>query len=81
MGEEIAKAIGAILLIAFTVFFISTLYGTILYWIYPHIHSVFPSAANNGIIARELSWWDSVCISWIFSILIKSSVTNNNNKN
>ena len=44
--------------------------GTILWIIYPHIHALFNTPT---ILASNLSWWDSVCISWIAQILIKSN--------
>lgn len=67
--EKVGMALAAIAI----VFAISVLSGTILWAIYPHIHALFPTAAINGIIAKDLSWWDSVCITWLFSILLKSS--------
>lgn len=68
------------LVVAALLFVVSTINGTFLYFIYPHIHELFPTAASNGIIAKELSWWNSVCVVWIFGILIKSTQTNNNKK-
>ncbi len=74
MTEFISKIIG----IAILLFIVSILSGTVLWIIYPHIHSLFPNAAINGIIAKDLNWWDSVCITWIFAILLKSSNSNLN---
>lgn len=66
---------GLILVAGFAgmVFLVAVLSGTILYFIYPHIHALFPTAAEKGIIAKELGWWDSVCITWLFGILLKST--------
>lgn len=78
MGKFL-MAIGAIVLIALTVFGLALISGTILYLIYPHIFAMFPNAAKSGVIATTLGWWDAVCVVWIFSILIKSSNSNTNN--
>lgn len=71
MLEKFLTAIGAILVAGVIIFFVATLTGTILWAIYPHIHALFPTAAANHIIAQDLGWWDSVCITYIFSILLK----------
>jgi hypothetical protein len=56
--------------------------GTIVYWLWPiAIPAAFPGLVENGTLAPELSWWVAVCLTWLFSILIKSSQTNNNNNN
>jgi uncharacterized membrane-anchored protein len=52
----------------------ATLGGSLLWILYPHIHALFPSAAENGVIAKELGWWDSVCIFWILAIVFKSEL-------
>lgn len=74
--ENFLEYIGATVLVIMMVFIISIASGTILWIIYPHIHALFPSAAEKGILALDLKWWDAVCITWIFSILLKSSITN-----
>ena len=70
-----AAITGVLLLLA-----ISTINGTILWALYPHIFAMFPNAAKVGVLAPELGWLDAVCITFIFRILIKSSQTNNNKK-
>lgn len=75
--ENFLKAVGAGLIIALLIFLLAVLNGTILWCIYPHIHMLFN---QSTILAERLEWWDSVCITWIFGILIKSSNTNNNKK-
>jgi hypothetical protein len=75
--EDFVKVLGTILFVMWVIFFISILSGTLLWLIYPHIHALFPTAAAKGIIAKDLGWWDSVCITWIFNILIRASNTNN----
>lgn len=78
--KELIEFTGGIILVAATLAMVALFNGTILYFIYPHIHALFPSAAEHGIIAHNLKWWDSVCIVWIFTFLIKSSQSNSNDK-
>jgi hypothetical protein len=59
---------------------VSTLNGTLLWLLYPHIFDMFPKAAEAGVLSPTLGWWSSVCITWVFGLLIKSSNTNTNNK-
>lgn len=73
MSNKIYENTGAFLAAAALIFISAVFTGTILWAIYPHIHALFPTAAANGIIAKDLKWWDSVCINWVFVILIKSS--------
>lgn len=69
------KIISTICLATLLLFFSATLSGTFLYLIYPKIHILFPNAYQNGIITHYIGWWDCVCITWIFNILIKSTTT------
>lgn len=70
-------ALGAMALVAF----VALIGGTIVYLIWPvAIPAVFPGLVESGTIAGEISWWVSVCFTWLCSILIKSSQTNNNSK-
>lgn len=78
--KEFSAMVGGIILAMAAIFFVSCLSGTILYCIYPHIHTMFPTAASKGVIAKELDWWDAICITWIFSILIRSSSSYNSSK-
>ena len=75
--DKIYKALGLIVMTIFLIFVACIFSGSILWLLYPHIHSLFPTAAENGVIALDLSWWDSVCINWIFAILFKGSISTN----
>ena len=75
--EDFFKVVGAIVVVTMLVFLAGVVSGTILWIIYPHIHALFPNAAQNGIIAKDLGWWDAVCISWIFTIFFKTYNSNN----
>lgn len=55
--------------------FVAFLTGTAIWVFYPHIHALFPNAAQQGIIAEELGWWDAVCISWLFGALFKTTIS------
>ena len=72
-NDAIFKTLGLVITGALVVFFVSTISGTIVWLLYPHIHILFPTAAQNGIIATTLTWWDSVCAVWILQILFKAS--------
>ena len=55
--------------------------GTILCLIWEDsMTAMFPKAVETGVLAATLTWWQSVKISWIFALLIKSSLTNNTKK-
>jgi len=69
--DKLTTTIGTLVTAAFIVLVAATMGGTFLWILYPHIHSLFPTAASSGIIASQLGWWDSVCIIWIITILFK----------
>lgn len=71
--DKLVTGIGLIVLGSILLFIVSIVGGTIVWATWPHIHAMFPQAAAKGIIAQDLSWWDSVCVTWLFSVLIKSS--------
>jgi hypothetical protein len=56
------------------VIFFAILGGTLFWLLYPHIHALFPTAAENNIIAAKIGWWDSVCLAWLVGILKKSEI-------
>lgn len=63
--------------IAFLIGVVSVFTGTIIWLIWPvAIPAAFPGLVASGTIAAKLSWWASVCLSWIFGLLIKSSQSN-----
>jgi len=76
-GKAVLIGLGAIALVALLALF----EGTIVYWIWPvTIPAVFPGLVASGTIAGKLLWWQSVCLTWLCGILIKSTQTNSNNK-
>jgi hypothetical protein len=79
IAQKVAKAffigLGAVVLIGV----IAIGSGTILWLIWPvAIPAAFPGLVASGVIAGRLSWWVSVCLTWIFEILIKASQSNRN---
>ena len=75
--EILAKGLGAIVLVAFTLAFGALIGGTILYYIYDALPIFLPGLVEGGYLAKELDWWTCVKIVWIFAILIKSQTTIN----
>lgn len=71
--DKFVKGVGVAIIAIALVFVVAVISGTLLWAIYPHIHALFPTAATKGIIAQDLKWWDAVCVTWIFGILIKGS--------
>ena len=76
--EKLILGLGAALLAVMMLFFGSVIGGTILWAIYEHIFAMFPNAVEQGVLSPTLEWWDAVCVTWIFAILIKSSKTTTN---
>ena len=75
--EGLIIGLGAIVILALLALF----GGTIVFWIWPVvIPAAFPGLVASGVIAGKLAWWQSVCLTWLFGILIKSVQTNTNNK-
>lgn len=72
--KKILETIGEMVFVFTMVMIASSISGTMLWLTYSHIHALFPTAAEKGIIAKELGWWDSVCIIFVFSALIKSTL-------
>ena len=76
MKEQI---IGAVIGIIAITCFISLLGGTFLFFLWPvAIPSAFPAIVESGALAESLTWWQSVCLVWVFTILLKSSHSSSN---
>jgi hypothetical protein len=72
--EKFTKVIGAAVLIFGGVGLIALISGSILYFIWPvAIPAAFPELVKNGTLASNLSWWQSVCLTWVFGILFKGN--------
>lgn len=76
--DNIIIGIGAVVVTIALVSFAALISGTLLWLIWPvAIPAAFPALVSSGVLAGKLSWWVSVCLTWIFSLLIKSSTTIN----
>ena len=76
----IAKGIGIVVLSVFIVAFSAFLGGTIVWLIWPvAIPAAFPGLVASGALAVKLAWWQAVCLTWLFAILIKTTVSATSN--
>jgi len=66
--------------VAAVVFFAAVIGGTFVWLVWPVVNHAFPKLVADGVLASSLSWWDSVCLTWLFGLLIKSTQTNKNGK-
>lgn len=73
--EILTKLVAVIRALA-VVFVVSLIGGTFLWMIWPvAIPAAFPALVASGMLAAKLSWWASVCLTWLFGLLIKPSTT------
>jgi hypothetical protein len=79
--NKIAEGIGYIIVGFIIVCAIAVLGGTILWLIWEDsLTAMFPKAVESGVLAEKLGWWQSVKITWIFALLIKSTNTTSSKK-
>jgi len=79
MVVKLIKSLIILLGSALTVAFFAVFSGTIVWLIWPVVvPAVFPGLIAAGTIAAKLTWWVAVCLTWLASILIKSSCSNKN---
>lgn len=58
------------------IFVIAMISGTFLWLIWPiAVPATFPGLVASGVVAAKLSWWASVCLAWLFAILIKGTTS------
>jgi hypothetical protein len=80
--SDFIRLVFAVIGVVLLVFFASILSGIIVYFVWPvAINAAFPGLVDAGIIAKSLTFWQSVCLSWLFGSLIKSTNTTTNKKN
>ena len=69
IGSGFLIGVGAITVIAL----LAVLSGTIIYWIWPvAIPAAFPGLVTSGVLSSKLTLFQSICLTWVFSILFKS---------
>lgn len=70
LGEGVAVGVVAFILVAFVAVF----GGTVVYFIWPvAIPAAFPGLVAAGTLAAKLTWGQAIALTWLFSILLKSS--------
>lgn len=75
MDESEKRAVEALVGIIVS-FVIAVIGGTFVWLVWPVVNHAFPKLVADGVLASSLSWWDSVCLTWLFGLLIKSTQTN-----
>lgn len=78
--DKIIQLVGGVLALAGLIFIGAVFGGTIVWLIWPVVAKAFPALVASGILASNLSWWDSVSLTWLFGLLIKSTQTNSKEK-
>jgi len=75
--SDFMEGVGFIVVALFLVCVMSVLGGTALWLIWEDsITAMFPKAIESGVLAATLTWWQSVKIVWVFSLLLKATQTN-----
>jgi hypothetical protein len=74
MNDFISTIIAALGVVAI-VFIVAVFGGTFVWLVWPVVNHAFPKLVADGVLASSLSWWDSVCLTWLLGLLIKSSHT------
>jgi hypothetical protein len=73
--EGLIVGIAAIVLIGI----VAVIGGTVVYLMWPYaIPAVFPGLVAAGTIAGHLTWGQSIALTWICGILIRSTNSNKN---
>jgi len=79
--KKITESIGIAIIAMIAAFLLSVVGGTILWLIWEDsIIGMFPKSVESGILSNKLEWWQSVKIVWIFNLLIKATLNNDNSK-
>tara|TARA_R110002126_G_scaffold46796_1_gene131425 strand:+ start:19 stop:258 length:240 start_codon:yes stop_codon:yes gene_type:complete len=74
--ETISKAIGAAILVMAMIFVVAVAGGTFLWMIYDtSVPAFLPGLVERGILASDLTWWQSVQTVWVAGLLIKGTTT------
>ena len=73
--STLALAIGGAIITASFIAFFAFLAGTIIWIIWPYaIPAAFPGLVASGTLAAKLPWFSSVCLTWVSSILLKTTL-------
>lgn len=79
--DTLIKLVGGVVVLMLMVALFAFFSGTILWfvwsWSIPH---AFPRLVNEEWLAPNLSWWQSVSLSWVAGILVKGSSSSSSSK-
>lgn len=78
MNNDFLKAMGVFFVTLISVFVGAVIGGTIVWYVWPIVVPVvLPLLVKSGAIPAELTWWVSVCLTWLCSTLFKATLTVN----
>lgn len=79
--NKVAEGLGYIIVGLLIVCCVSVLGGTLLWLLWEDsITAMFPKAIESGVLAATLDWWQSVKITWVFTLLLKGSSSTSSSK-
>ena len=71
--EKLSMGIGATIIGIAGIAFFAFFGGTLVWLLWPvAIPAALPGIVKAGYLAPELLWWQSVCLTWLCGLLIKS---------
>lgn len=75
--EKLLASIGIALGVFIVIFISAFIGGTCVFLLWPvAIPAMLPGLVASGVIAAKLTWWQAVCLSWLFGLLIKTTSAN-----
>ena len=78
--EKLFAALGIGVALMALVTLVAVLGGTFVWLVWPvAVPAAFPGLVASGTLAAKLTWWQSVCLTWLAAHLVKSTNTNNSN--
>jgi nitrogen fixation protein FixH len=79
--EGFLKFLGGAMLISLLIFFVAVISGTLVWMVWPvAVPAAFPGLVASGTLAAELTWAQSVCLTWLAGCLVKSSHSSSTKK-
>ena len=78
--DKFFESVGIAFMAIFLVAFAALLGGTVVYFLWPVAVNTFPGLVEAGYVAAKISWWTAVCLTWLVSILIKSTTSFKDNR-
>jgi hypothetical protein len=77
--HQLSTIILSVLAIMALVLFVAVIGGVFVWALWPIVMPVaFPGAVASGLIAKDLSLWHSILLSWLAASLFKSTSTSSN---